>query len=302
VTFHNTTGLLAVCVSIGISLIIAACTLGAGVPPRGDYEAAALYSWGGEYVVRWPVPTVEVYDRESIPELEPVLEKWNEVLQGDLQFHLVAHPAADVEVLYDTDLLAQEGYCGLAIVWVKERYFLDRAEVRLSPDPRCGDLYTLLLHEFGHIAGFRGHTADGGVMDSPPGEPVITPQVRNTLGVLYGMMPGSGIPGVSLEPSEIEGIWEGYISTSLDARDEVTFNLARDGTQVTGTFFLGGKTGNVEGKMSGEVWYFDLKSDENGGEAGAHGIGNVIQDTILFTFSGTVHGRDYRNGFGRVDR
>ncbi len=285
-----------------LSLVIAACTVGVGdVSPRGEYEAAARYGWGGEYVVRWPISTVEVYDRDGISGLERVLEKWNEALQEHIRYKLSDNPRAPVQVLYDDFLFEREGYCGLAIVWVDEGYSLDRAEVRISPDPSCGDLFSLLLHEFGHISGFRGHTSDGGVMDSPPGDAVISPLVREALEVLYTFPPGSLIPGVSLAPVEVSGLWGGHITSSA-GKEEIAFTLSREGTQVMGTFTLADKKGMVEGELSGEVWYFELGNEEKECSTKAHGIANILDGSILFTFTGSICGLEYPDGFGRVNR
>ncbi|HSV32334.1 MAG TPA: hypothetical protein VLH40_10005 [Atribacteraceae bacterium] len=298
--------LLVLCIALHLMIgLFTSCTIVPNVLPLSsdDIRLVARYGWGGRYVIRWATSIVEVYDTTGHPRLPEVIHRWNEVHGEWLRFRLTDNPTSPLRVSYDPEL-GRDGYCGLAAIWRDAENRIIRSEVRVNPEPGCQDPFLILLHEFGHAAGFRGHTTDGSVMDVPVITEVITGTIVRFFESLGRLSPGEVLTAVSLPPTvSIDGLWRGRMASEAMPETTVTFHLRQRGSRVEGRFAAeNGMAGNVTGSLSGEVLLFELGSADPACSEPLIGLANFFDETMLFSFSGRDCLGEHPDGLGRAER
>lgn len=123
------------------------------------------YGWSNNRVIRWPDGYVEVYDDTNFSRMQEVLDQWNEVVEGKVNFYLSDNPYSPVKITYD-HTLREQSMCGhVDAHW--RNYRLYAAEITINPDfSFCGfpeDNFGLYLHLFAGVVGFdawKGTTVD----------------------------------------------------------------------------------------------------------------------------------------------
>ncbi len=134
--------------------------------------------------LRWDDNNVGVYDPVGIPNLQGILDDWNNALGGKLRLE-IGGPGSGIE-LYRDDTLPSD-ICGTA----QPSGMSGKIEkVRIAI--RCATNRTA-SHEIGHALGFTGHADDGGVMTQRSRSETITETYIRTLRKLYDLKPGTKI-------------------------------------------------------------------------------------------------------------
>jgi hypothetical protein len=123
-----------------------------------EKELIRRFGWGdNNRTIRWPEGYVEVYDATNFSKMQEVLNQWNEVLGGKVEFYLSNNPQSPVKITYNSEL-RKENLCGhIDTHW--RSYRLYTAEITINPDGSfCGypeNSFGLYLHLFSGIAGFN---------------------------------------------------------------------------------------------------------------------------------------------------
>jgi len=122
-----------------------------------EKELIRRFGWGDNKTIRWPEGYVEVYDATNYSRMQEVLDQWNEILDGKVEFYLSDNPQSPVKITYNS-LLRKENLCGhIDTYW--RSYKLYAAEVTINPDGSyCGypeNSFGLYLHLFSGVAGFN---------------------------------------------------------------------------------------------------------------------------------------------------
>ncbi len=148
-----------------------------------DLKAVKQYNadaYGG-VVTRWDRATVGVYDAVGVPNLQGILNDWNNALGGKLT--LVGGPAGSpIEIVGDSAIAD----CGLAR-GASSGHRIESMRISI----RC-NTEAVVKHELGHAVGFTNHASDGGVMDVRHSL-VITEMYIKMLRRLYNLAPGTTI-------------------------------------------------------------------------------------------------------------
>jgi len=122
-----------------------------------EKELIRRFGWGGSNTIRWPEGYVEIYDATNYSRMQEILDQWNEVLDGKVEFYLSNNPQSPVKVIYNSEL-RKENLCGhIDTHW--RSYKLYAVEVTINPDGSyCGypeNSFGLYLHLFSGVAGFN---------------------------------------------------------------------------------------------------------------------------------------------------
>jgi len=123
-----------------------------------EKELVRRFGWGdNNRTIRWPEGYVEVYDATNFSKMQEVLNQWNEVLIGKVEFYLSDNPQSPVKITYNSEL-RKENFCGhIDTHW--RNYWLYATEITINPDGSfCGypeNSYALYLHFFSGVAGFN---------------------------------------------------------------------------------------------------------------------------------------------------
>jgi len=122
-----------------------------------EKELIRRFGWGGSNTIHWPEGYVEVYDATHYNRMQEVLDQWNEILDGKVEFYLSNNPQSPVKITYNS-LLRKENLCGhIDTHW--RSYKLYAVEVTINPDGSyCGypeNSFGLYLHLFSGVAGFN---------------------------------------------------------------------------------------------------------------------------------------------------
>jgi hypothetical protein len=165
--------------------------------PPIDIHADSLvkkYGWDENLVTRWPNGIVEVFDMTGYPHLQEVLNKWNEVIGGPTSFYLSLNPLSPIIITVDYSLNLFQN-CGYTEVYIGNNSMIYGATIFIFPDENLCPVYATLLHEFGHVVGFGGHTSDGCVMDPINlGNTHLSESVLAMVHRLYQLPIGSYLP------------------------------------------------------------------------------------------------------------
>jgi len=165
--------------------------------PPIDTDADALikkYGWDENYVTRWPNGIVEVFDMTGYPHIQEILNIWNEVIGGPTSFYLSLNPLSPIIITVDYSLNLFQN-CGYAEVYIGNDSMIYGATIFILPDVNLCPTYATLLHEFGHVVGFGGHTNDGCVMDPINlGNTHLSESVLSMVHRLYQLPIGSYLP------------------------------------------------------------------------------------------------------------
>lgn len=137
----------------------------------------------GGSTVRWEQTTVFVYDPVGIPNLQGILNDWNNSLAGKLSL-VKGEKGSLIEFSQDNTLPE----CGVA-----ELVFRGQLIRSVRIVMRCISSSIVAKQELGHAIGFFGHTADGGVMDTGARSERISSDVNLMLRKLYDLSAGTAI-------------------------------------------------------------------------------------------------------------
>jgi hypothetical protein len=161
-----------------------------------NYQLISQYSYGKNNVVRWKDGVIKVKDSTNYPgiNVQDVLNQWNSIIGGTTTFQLSTDSTSPITIFYDAASITSQGngVWGYATVWWSN-YQLIKAEIRVLPEGNwygypIKPKYELYLHEFGHVAGFAGHTNDGSVMDAiANGSSTISSTTRTVINGLYSL-------------------------------------------------------------------------------------------------------------------
>jgi hypothetical protein len=161
-----------------------------------NYQLISQYSYGKNNVVRWKNGVIKVKDSTNYPgiNVQDVLNQWNSIIGGTTTFQLSTDSTSPITIFYDAASITSQGngVWGYATVWWSN-YQLIKAEIRVLPEGNwygypIKPKYELYLHEFGHVAGFAGHTIDGSVMDAiANGSTTISSTTRTVINGLYSL-------------------------------------------------------------------------------------------------------------------
>jgi hypothetical protein len=164
--------------------------------PSINYQLISQYSYGKNNVVRWKNGVIKVKDSTNYPgiNVQDVLNQWNSIIGGTTTFQLSTDSTSPITIFYDAASITSQGngVWGYATVWWSN-YQLIKAEIRVLPEGNwygypIKPKYELYLHEFGHVAGFAGHTNDGSVMDAiANGSSTISSTTRTVINGLYSL-------------------------------------------------------------------------------------------------------------------
>jgi hypothetical protein len=164
--------------------------------PSINYQLISQYSYGKNNVVRWKDGVIKVKDSTNYPgiNVQDVLNQWNSIIGGTTTFQLSTDSTSPITIFYDAASITSQGngVWGYATVWWSN-YQLIKAEIRVLPEGNwygypIKPKYELYLHEFGHVAGFAGHTNDGSVMDAiANGSSTISSTTRTVINGLYSL-------------------------------------------------------------------------------------------------------------------
>lgn len=116
------------------------------------------YSWGINCLVRWPEGDIYVYDETNFPQIQRVLDSWNQVLQGKVNLILTNDPSrAEIKVILNNNISSGGG--DAAVIFEENDWRITYGEIEITEMGRLN--FGIYLHEFGHILGIRGHTNSG---------------------------------------------------------------------------------------------------------------------------------------------
>jgi len=126
-----------------------------------------IMHWGGNRVVRWRDGNIGVYNETSFEDLQnKVLNVWNNVIGGPVQFLESTNANSPVKITLDPDLVGTNIAGQSDTSW--RNYEVYKSEISINPE--VFDYYPdnylsqMYLHEYGHTVGLA-HTSDGGLMD-----------------------------------------------------------------------------------------------------------------------------------------
>ncbi|MEK7520536.1 MAG: hypothetical protein AAB560_00455 [Patescibacteria group bacterium] len=156
-------------------------TISAGSDP--DLRAVKKYNadhYRG-HATRWNRSTIDVHDAVGVPNLQGILNDWNNALGGKLTL-AVGGPGSPIQIVGDSTIAE----CGLANVPASD-YRIENVKISI----RC-NTEAVVKHELGHAVGFAGHASDGGVMDVRHSL-AITEMYAEMLRRLYDLAPGTVI-------------------------------------------------------------------------------------------------------------
>jgi predicted Zn-dependent protease len=127
-------------------------------------------TWGGNRVVRWRDGSIGVYNNTSFQDLQStVLNVWNNVIGGPVQFLESTSTNSPVKIILDPDLVGTQTAGYSDTYW--RNYEIYKSEININPDAfedYPDYLPHMYLHEYGHTIGLA-HTSDGGLMDYSSG-------------------------------------------------------------------------------------------------------------------------------------
>jgi hypothetical protein len=185
--------------------------------PSINYQLISQYSYGKNNVVRWKNGVIKVKDSTNYPgiNVQDVLNQWNSIIGGTTTFQLSTDSTSPITIFYDAASITSQGngVWGYATVWWSN-YQLIKAEIRVLPEGNwygypIKPKYELYLHEFGHVAGFAGHTNDGSVMDAiANGSTTISSTTRTVINGLYSLPIGYAL---SKSPYKVNRVFIEFI-------------------------------------------------------------------------------------------
>ena len=117
-----------------------------------EIELIREWSFGGDYVVRWPDGYVDVYDETNYSQMQEVLNQWNAAIDGPVSLRLSSNSGSPVKVIFDWSL-EEEGFCGQYYNrW--QNYTFSEAVIKINPYCESYN-YALYLSMFNAVVGFN---------------------------------------------------------------------------------------------------------------------------------------------------
>jgi hypothetical protein len=170
-------------------LLALSCTGGGGSSSGGgssgsDYgylnEHNASYNEG--IIVRWETPIL--VNTNGVSGAENAFRQWGVPIT-----FVNYNPSEGITVTIGNP---GSGNCGITYSrWYRSNGRMISGEIVINSDlTRCVNTIT---HEACHAIGYRGHSTDGGLMDSAGGNGQITAAVRNMTTLLYSLPVGTAI-------------------------------------------------------------------------------------------------------------
>ena len=161
-----------------------------------EKELVRRFGWGdNNRTIRWPEGYVEVYDATNFSKMQEVLNQWNEILGGKVEFYLSDNPQSPVKITYNSEL-RKENLCGhIDTHW--RSYRLYAAEITINPDGSfCGypeNSFGLYLHLFSGVAGFNAWKGETVRKRDWQDFTLISEIMQMMIKALYKVPPGYGL-------------------------------------------------------------------------------------------------------------
>lgn len=125
----------------------------------------------GKYGPNWEKQIIKVY----IPEdsysgmMQRAFQKWVEKCNGRLKFEYVESLPADIEVDFADKTDGTDGEIGSYVLTIKGGAITE-AKIVIAPNPTKNSnnlIYTVMLHEIGHVLGLKDSHRKLGIMATP---------------------------------------------------------------------------------------------------------------------------------------
>jgi len=159
--------------------------------PSGDYSYLNQHnaSYNNGVIIRWQTPIL--VNTNGISGAEDSFRQWG------LPFSFVNYNPSEGIVVSMGNPGA--GVCGSTTSqWYSTNGRMVSARIIISQNLHgcTGGLSGVITHEACHAIGYRGHSSDGGLMDTTGGNGQITAAVRNMISLLYSLPVGTNIKPV----------------------------------------------------------------------------------------------------------
>ena len=125
----------------------------------------------GNYGPNWEKPTIKVYIPEDSYQgmMQRAFQKWVDESNGKLRFEYLDEPPADIEVDFADKTDGTDGNIGSYTMTVMGGH-IKKATITIAPNPTQNSnnlIYTVMLHEIGHVLGLRDTPRKLSIMSTP---------------------------------------------------------------------------------------------------------------------------------------